>query len=60
MAFEPEEFAGKVLRLNSPAGCGTLEISWPQNRDIEVHQARIKELIDTIKFGKLNWQHFTL
>jgi len=53
MAFEPEDFAGKVLRLNSPAtgSNGTLEISWPLNKDIEIYQARIKELLDTIKFG---------
>lgn len=52
MAFEPEDFAGKSLKLNSPASQGTLEISWPHSKDLEVHQARIKELIDTVKFGK--------
>ncbi len=52
MAFEPEEFAGKVLRLHSPASQGTLEISWPENKDVEIYQARIKELIDTVKFGE--------
>ena len=52
MAFEPEEFAGKVLRLASPASQGLLEISWPENKDVEIYQARIKELIDTVKFGE--------
>lgn len=52
MAFEPEDFAGKVLRLHSPASQGILEISWPLKEDSEIYQARIKELLDTIKFGK--------
>lgn len=50
MAVEPEDFAGKVLRLHSPTSQGILEISWPENKDKEICQVRIKELLDTIKF----------
>ena len=57
----PEDFGGKTLKLNSPAGGvqnptgisnGPLCITWPNKREKEIYDARSKEFIDTITFGK--------
>lgn len=58
----PEDFGGKTLKLNSPAGGvqnptgisnGPLCITWPSSKEKEIYDARSKEFIDTISFGKM-------
>lgn len=55
----PEDFGGKTLKLNSPAGgvanptgvaSGPLCITWPNPKEKEIYEARSKEFIDTITF----------
>lgn len=55
----PEDFGGKTLKLNSPAGGvqnptgisnGPLCITWPSSKEKEIYDARSKEFIDTINF----------
>ena len=51
MASESEDNAGKVLKLNSPAGNGHYEIIWPnKNQDAQL-RAVTQDLITTVNQG---------
>ena len=42
MADLPGDFGGKTLKLQSPAGAGQLQITWPSPKDREVYEGMLR------------------